>query len=79
VTESPAVAIPTTYDWRTKGCITPVKDQQQCGSCWAFSATEEIESMWILSNHAPVALSPQQIVSCDTQDAGCNGGDTVSG
>jgi len=55
-----------------------VKDQQQCGSCWAFSATEEIESAWFLSKKTLPVLSPQQIVSCDTTDAGCNGGDTIT-
>lgn len=71
-----SMAAPTSFDWRTKGAVTPVKDQGQCGSCWAFSATEEIESMWFLSNNTLPTLSPQQITSCDKTDGGCNGGDT---
>eukprot|EP00013_Stygamoeba_regulata_P018847 CAMPEP_0177655112 /NCGR_PEP_ID=MMETSP0447-20121125/14757_1 /TAXON_ID=0 /ORGANISM="Stygamoeba regulata, Strain BSH-02190019" /LENGTH=343 /DNA_ID=CAMNT_0019158937 /DNA_START=82 /DNA_END=1113 /DNA_ORIENTATION=+ len=67
---------PTTVDWRQKGAVSPVKDQGQCGSCWAFSATEEIESMWFLAGNPLPVLAPQQIVSCDTVDGGCNGGDT---
>jgi len=63
-------------DWRTKGVVTPVKDQGQCGSCWAFSATEAIESYAALSGKSLVALSPQQITSCDKVDGGCNGGNT---
>jgi len=67
------------FDWRTKGAITEVKDQGQCGSCWAFSAVEEMESMWHLAGNTLVELSPQQVVSCDkgAGDLGCNGGDTV--
>jgi C1A family cysteine protease len=68
--------VPTTVDWRTKGAVTPVKDQGQCGSCWAFSATEETESMWFLAGNSLPVLAPQQIVSCDNVDQGCNGGDT---
>jgi hypothetical protein len=47
----------------------------QCGSCWAFSATEAVESAWILAGNSAVALAPQQIVDCDTagSDQGCNG------
>lgn len=63
-------------DWRTKGAVTAVKDQMQCGSCWAFSATEAIESYNFLAGKDLLDLSPQQIVSCDKVDQGCNGGNT---
>jgi len=63
-------------NWVTKGATTPVKNQGQCGSCWAFSATEQIESDIFLSTGVLNVLSPQQIVSCDTVDLGCNGGNT---
>jgi C1A family cysteine protease len=66
-------------DWRTKGTVTKVKDQAQCGSCWAFSATEAIESYAVLSGkYDLIELSPQQINSCDKVDLGCNGGNTES-
>jgi len=63
-------------DWRTKGAVTPVKDQGQCGSCWAVSATEAIESYNFLNGGKLVELSPQQITSCDKVDEGCDGGDS---
>jgi C1A family cysteine protease len=70
---------PENVDWRTKlNVVTPVKNQGQCGSCWAFSATEAIESAIVLAGHSQEILSPQQIISCDKQDLGCNGGDTVT-
>jgi C1A family cysteine protease len=65
---------PTTFDWRTKGATTPVKDQGQCGSCWAFSATENIESVWQIAGKPLPTLGPQQIVDCDKTDYGCSGG-----
>eukprot|EP00742_Colponemidia_sp_Colp-10_P001728 GILJ01001850.1.p1 GENE.GILJ01001850.1~~GILJ01001850.1.p1 ORF type:complete len:349 (-),score=63.76 GILJ01001850.1:198-1214(-) len=78
VMEALPAATSSSIDWRKKGAVTPVKDQQQCGSCWAFSATEQIESNWALAGNSLVELSPQQIVSCDTTDGGCNGGDTIT-
>jgi len=72
-----AQTAPATRDWReTTDVITPVKNQEQCGSCWAFSATESIESAWVLAGKSQVILGPQQIVDCDTNDGGCNGGNT---
>jgi C1A family cysteine protease len=68
-------APPASFDWRTQGVVTAVKNQEQCGSCWAFSATEGVESAWKLAGHTLDVLAPQQIVDCDTSDAGCNGGD----
>jgi C1A family cysteine protease len=69
--------LPATIDWRnTAGVITPVKNQEQCGSCWAFSATEAIESAWVLANNTQQILGPQQIVDCDHNDGGCGGGNT---
>jgi C1A family cysteine protease len=74
-------APPKTFDWRERGAVTPVKDQGQCGSCWAFSAVENVESVWIIagkSDNKTLRLSEQQVVDCDTTDGGCNGGDTPS-
>jgi len=68
--------LPSSFDWGAKGAVTPVKDQGQCGSCWAFSATEAIESQWFLAGNTLPILAPQQIVDCDKRDGGCNGGDT---
>lgn len=67
----------TLADW-SESLATPVKNQGYCGSCWAFSATEQIESDSIRLGLLTVSdsLSPQQIVSCDTTDLGCNGGNT---
>jgi len=60
-------------DWTGK-FTTPVKDQGYCGSCWAFSATEQIESDSMRTLKTSYVLSPQQITSCDTTSGGCNGG-----
>jgi len=71
--ESPCNA--TSCDWRDAGAITPVKLQGKCGSCWAFSSAEGLESAWFLAGHELPVLSPQQIVSCDHKDDGCSHGD----
>jgi cathepsin F len=63
-------------DWRDKGAITPVYNQEQCGSCWAFSATETIESYYHLCGHGLPNLSVQQVVDCDKTSYGCEGGFT---
>jgi len=61
-------------DWRTQGGVNAVKNQGQCGSCWAFSATCAVEfAVWFKSQQLP-NLSEQQLVSCDTSCYGCKGG-----
>jgi len=67
---------PSSFNWvgHNPPVVTPVYNQGQCGSCWAFSATENIESRWALKGHPLVSLAMQQIVDCDTTDGGCNGG-----
>jgi cathepsin F len=76
--EATPVNAPASYDWRQHGAITPVYNQGQCGSCWAFSATETIESYNFLCGNGLNSESMQQIVSCDTTAYGCNGGWTYA-
>jgi len=66
--------LPQEFDWNSKGVVTGVYDQGACGSCWAFSTTENIESMWAIAGHGLDNLAMQQLVDCDYNDHGCAGG-----
>merc|ERR1719261_1023709 len=61
-------------DWVEKGAVTPVKNQGSCGSCWAFATTGSFEGAFQIAGNPLTAFSEQMLVSCDTNDDGCNGG-----
>ena len=61
-------------DWRAKNAVNAVKNQGQCGSCWAFSAVSSIEGHHAIKTGTLLSLSEQQVVDCDTKSGGCQGG-----
>jgi cathepsin L len=78
-TQVPVGALPDSMDWRSKGAVSPVKDQGGCGSCWAFAATETIESHLQIATGQLLKLSPQDMVSCTKNPQHCGGTGGCSG
>lgn len=75
---STVVTVPAEFDARKQWGkeVHAIRDQQQCGSCWAFGATEAFSDRFAIKSgdKIDVVLSPEDLVSCDTNDYGCNGG-----
>ena len=62
------------FSWNDTRYLSPVKNQGQCGSCWAFSTTTTVETFMRINNFTVERLSEQQLVDCSKEDYGCNGG-----
>ncbi len=70
--------LPASWDWRTLGISSPVRQQGACGSCWAFAAVGALEGLYQITTGTMVMFSEQQCVSCNEYGSSCNGGDDVS-
>jgi len=70
------VSVPSGFDSRKQwpGCIHAIRNQEKCGSCWAFSASEVLSDRFCIAKQVNVVLSPQYLVSCDSSNDGCQGG-----
>merc|ERR1712048_125527 len=71
--------VAASVDWRTKGAVTPVKNQGQCGSCWAFSTVGGLEGAWEIGTGTLTSMSEQQLVDCSKANNGCGGGNMETG
>jgi len=70
----PTVPLPSEFSWKADACDHKPQNQANCGSCWAFAAVGMLSSRCCLHTEDKGWLSPQELVSCDRRDNGCNGG-----
>jgi len=69
----PVSSLPSSVDWREKNVVTPAKNQGGCGSCWAFSTAETLESHIAIKTGKLMKFSPQEYVSCMPNPKHCGG------
>ena len=67
-------AAPPSFNWRNVGRVSHVKNQGNCGACYAFTTIGNLEGLYFAKNGNMTSLSEQMLVDCDTNDGGCNGG-----
>jgi len=70
----PDKSLADAVDWTSQGAVNPIKNQGQCGSCWAFSTVGTLESAYKISSGKLFSLAEQQLVDCDKGNSGCSGG-----
>ncbi len=76
--EVSAASLPASFDWRTKGVVSAIRDQGACGSCWAFGTVGIMESAVKIATGITTDLSEQFLVSCNKDGWGCNGGNMLA-
>ena len=67
-------SLPASWDWRKQKGVTPIKNQGDCGSCWAFGTVGPLESLILIKDRVKVDLSEQYLVSCNVNGWSCDGG-----
>jgi len=71
-------SLPASVDWRTKGAVTPVKNQKSCNGCWSFSTAGALEALHHIKTGSLVSFSEQQLIDCDKKSHGCTSGNMPS-
>ncbi|MEW6363346.1 MAG: C1 family peptidase [Acidobacteriota bacterium] len=73
-TVPPMEGLPTAFDWRSSNGVTSVKDQANCGSCWAFAMCGAFEAAIRIKDATTVDLSEQNMLNCNSYGYDCGGG-----
>ena len=74
LSDTPVLGLPASFDWRDSGILTPVRDQGNCGSCWAFGTVGPFEANLKWKSSLTTDLSEEFLLSCNTDGYSCNGG-----